>query len=205
MASTDPTQAPAPQEEPAAREAKGGGFTRSHALSLVLAVAITAAIIAFRQELARFAAYGYLGIFVITLVGNATVILPVPGLVAVFAGGTALNPWLVGLVAGLAQPIGELTGYLAGYGGAGVVENRETYRRLRGWMQRHGFLTILVLAAIPNPVFDAAGIIAGALQMPVWKFLLACFLGKTAKSLAIAWLGAQSVDWLAPLLNAITK
>jgi uncharacterized membrane protein YdjX (TVP38/TMEM64 family) len=204
MDSTDPTQAPPPQEA-ATEEAKGARFTLSHALSLALAVGITVAIIAFRQQLARFAAYGYLGIFVITLVGNATVILPVPGLVAVFAGGTALNPWLVGLVAGVAQPIGELTGYLAGYGGGGVVENRAGYQRLHQWMERHGFLTIFVLAAIPNPVFDVAGIMAGALHMPVWQFLLACFLGKTVKSLAVAWLGSQSVQWLAPLLNAIGK
>lgn len=199
MDTTDPTQLPTP-ECSAPEQAKGGGFTLLHALSLILAVAITAAIIAFREDLARFAAYGYAGIFVITLVGNATVILPVPGLVAVFAGGTALNPWIVGLVAGVAQPIGELTGYLAGYGGGGAVENRELYRKLRGWMERHGLLTILVLAAIPNPAFDVAGIIAGALRMPVWKFLLACFLGKTVKSLAIAWLGSQSMQWLAPFL-----
>lgn len=202
MGTSDPTQAPDPGNA-ATQEARGGGFTLSHALSLVLAVAITAAIIAFRQELARFAAYGYLGIFVITLVGNATVILPVPGLVAVFAGGTALNPWIVGLVAGVAQPIGELTGYLAGYGGAGVVENRASYQRVRRWMEQHGFLTIFVLAAIPNPVFDMAGIMAGALRMPVWQFLLACWLGKTIKALAIAWLGSQSVQWAAPLLRML--
>jgi membrane protein YqaA with SNARE-associated domain len=185
---------------PASGEGKGAGFTPAHALSLALAVAITAAVIIFRDELARFATYGYLGIFVISLVGNATVILPVPGLVAVFAGGTALNPWLVGLVAGVAQPIGELTGYLAGYGGGAVVENRQLYLKLRGWMERHGFITILILATIPNPAFDMAGIIAGALRMPIWQFLLACFIGKTVKSLAVAWLGYQSIDWLSPLL-----
>ncbi|HOG47991.1 MAG TPA: VTT domain-containing protein [Anaerolineae bacterium] len=179
------------------------GFHLAHAVSLLLAVAITVAVIIFRNELARFAAYGYLGIFIVTLVGNATVILPVPGLVAVFAGGTAFNPWLVGLIAGVAQPIGELTGYLAGYGGGAVVENRALYAKLCCWMERHGFLTILVLAAIPNPVFDMAGIIAGALHMPVWKFLLACFLGKTAKSFAVAWLGQQSAGWMAPLLNTL--
>ncbi len=199
----DPTGAPpeAPPAETPAREAPRVGFHMSHVMSLLLAVGITAAVIVFRDDLARFATYGYVGIFVINLVGNATVILPVPGLVAVFAGGTALNPLIVGLVAGVAQPLGELTGYLAGYGGGAAVENRALYQKLRGWMERHGFVTIFVLAAIPNPAFDVAGIIAGALRMPVWQFLLACFLGKTLKSLVVAWLGSQSIGWLGPLLQ----
>lgn len=173
----------------------------AHILSLLLAIAITAAVFAFREELARFAAYGYLGVFVVTLVGNATVILPVPGLVAVYAGGAALNPWIVGLVAGVAQALGELTGYLAGYGGGAALESRPNYLRVRGWMERRGFLTIIVLALIPNPLFDIAGITAGALRMPLHQFLLACWIGKTLKALAVALLGLFSAQWLGTLLQ----
>jgi membrane protein YqaA with SNARE-associated domain len=182
------------------KEGRWRGFPLLRALALFLSLAITAAIIIFRQHLAAFAGYGYLGVFVVSLLGNATVILPVPSLLAVFAGGTAFNPFIVGLVAGVAEPLGELTGYLAGYGGAAIVENRQRFQRLQHWMQRHGFITILVLSAIPNPLFDMAGVSAGALRMPVWKFLLSCWIGKTAKALAIAWLGSQSIQWLAPLL-----
>ncbi len=179
------------------------GFTLGRALSLLLAVGITAAVFAFGRQLARFATYGYLGVFLITLVGNATIILPVPGLLAVYAGGAVLNPFMVSLVAGVGQSLGELTGYLAGYGGGGVIENRAYYAKVQGWMQRRGFVTIVVLAAIPNPVFDVAGICAGALHMPVSKFLLACWLGKTAKALAVALLGLASVRWLGPLLQSL--
>jgi len=197
------TATPPERPEQAAAEAPSAAFTLKRALALLLALGITAAIIQFRQELARFAAYGYLGIFVVSLLGNATVFLPVPSLVAVFAGGTAFNPLITGLVAGAAEPLGELTGYLAGYGGGGVFENRAYYQKLRGWMQRNGFVTILVLAAIPNPLFDVAGMMAGALHMPVWKFLLSCWLGKTIKALAIAGLGSFLVQWLAPMLRGL--
>jgi len=190
-------------ELPAPAEARSQVFPWLRVFSLLLAVAITAAIIAFRDDLARFAAYGYIGVFIVSLVGNATVILPVPSLLAVFAGGTAFNPVITGLVAGVAEPLGELTGYLAGYGGGAVIEHRRYYDRLHQWMERRGFITILVLSTIPNPLFDVAGITAGALRMPVWQFLLACWLGKTIKALAIAWLGSQSVQWAAPLLRML--
>lgn len=164
----------------------------SKALALLLSVAITVSIFVFREQLASLQHYGYLGVFLISLLGNATVIFPAPSLVVVFAGGSVFNPLLVGLVAGLGEPLGELTGYLAGYGGSAVVEDRQRYERIRDWMQRRGFLTILVLSAIPNPLFDLAGISAGMLRFPVARFLLACWLGKTFKAIAFALLGSFS-------------
>ncbi|MDI7277619.1 MAG: VTT domain-containing protein [Anaerolineae bacterium] len=194
-----------PEAGPPPAQAQGAGRSpiALRVLALVVALGITVAIILLRDELARFAAYGYIGIFVVSVVGNATVLLPVPSLLAVFAGGTAFNPLLTGLVAGVAEPLGELTGYLAGFGGSAIIENQARYEQMRHWMRRHGFATIVVLSAIPNPIFDLAGITAGALHMPVWRFLLACWLGKTAKALAIAWLGSQSVRWVEPLLRLV--
>jgi uncharacterized membrane protein YdjX (TVP38/TMEM64 family) len=66
-------------------------------------------------------------------------------------------------------------------------------------MQRHGFLTVLALSAIPNPLFDLAGIAAGASHYPIARFVTACFLGKTIKGLAIALAGSQSIPWLEAL------
>ena len=140
--------------------------------------------------------------FLISVIGNATVFLPVPSLAVVFAGGSVLNPLLVGLIAGLGEPLGELTGYLAGYGGSAIVQDRQRYERLQGWMERRGFLTLFVLSAIPNPIFDLAGITAGMLKYPVGKFLIACFLGKTIKSFGVAYLGSVSLPWL---LNMIQR
>ncbi len=171
---------------------------RSHLVALFVSMAITALIVIFRRELADLAGYGYVGVFLISLLGNATVILPVPSLAVVFAGGSVLNPLLVGVVAGLGEPLGELTGYMAGYGGSAVVEQRERFQRVQEWMEQRGFLTILVLSAIPNPLFDLAGISAGMLHYPVTKFLVACWIGKTAKAIAIAYLGSGLFGAVAP-------
>ncbi|HQF63663.1 MAG TPA: hypothetical protein PLT26_14275, partial [Anaerolineaceae bacterium] len=55
------------------------------------------------------------------------------------------------------------------------------------------------IAFIPNPLFDAAGMIAGALKMPLWRFLIYCWIGKCLKMLAFALGGAALIDlipWL---------
>lgn len=110
--------------------------------------------------------------------------------------GAVLYWPLVGLVAGLGEALGETTGYLAGFGGSAVVENKELYARLHYWMEKHGMLTIFVLSVIPNPVIDLAGITAGALKYSFYKFMLALWVGKTIKTLIFAWAGAHSVNWI---------
>ena len=183
----------------AEKEERKAALTKKRVLSfvvLLLSLLITLVIISLRDRIARFSSYGYLGIFVISLLGNATVILPAPSLLAVGVGGGIFNPLIVGLVAGPAEALGELTGYLAGYGGRAAIEDREMYARLERWMKRRGDLVIFLLSAIPNPLFDLAGIAAGSLRFPIWRFLLVCWLGKTLKDLAVAQIGAQAMKLL---------
>nr|GLL37289.1 vacuole membrane protein KMS1-like isoform X1 [Ipomoea trifida] len=40
------------------------------------------------------------------------------------------------------------------------------------------FFTILVLASVPNPLFDLAGIMCGQFGIPFWKFFTATLIGK---------------------------
>ena len=108
------------------------------------------------------------------MLANATVLLPAPGIIFVFAMGAVFDPFWVAIAAGLGAAIGELTGYLAGFSGQGVVENVDYYDRLLNWMDKHtrlSNLALTVLAFIPNPFFDLAGIAAGALKIPVFRFL----------------------------------
>ena len=159
---------------------------------IVFAVALSIAIWVFRDQLRSVGNYGYLGIFLIAVAGNATIILPVPTIVTAFAGGSVFNPIAVGLVSAAGATIGELTGYMAGRSGTAIVENQEVYDRFKRWMTRHGLLALFVLAAIPNPLFDVAGIIAGLSKMKVSTYLIVVCAGKIVKFLAIAYLGAGS-------------
>lgn len=135
--------------------------------------------------------YGYLGVFIVTLITTGAFVLPIPYLAVIFKASTFLDPVAVALIAGIAAALGEMTGYLLGAGSRDLIPRNRWERASERWMQRHGFLTIAVLAFIPNPAFDAAGIAAGALRYAAWRFALACFVGKTAKFLVIAFFGSR--------------
>lgn len=197
---------PPPRSSPAGTgppPEKGGLLSRTPVrVAIVLAmIALSVAIYLFRDRFAGLAAVGYPGIFLVSFLGNATIVLPAPSIFLVFSMGSALPFYWVGLSAGVGEALGELTGYTLGVSGRAVIEKRETYERLRGWMQRRGALTILVLSIIPNPIVDLAGIAAGSLGYPLWRFLLFCWLGKTIKSILIAWAGSQSIRAIEPLLR----
>ena len=189
--------------QPAARtrsRASRAQTTATRVFALLFAIGITVAIVYFSDQLERFANYGYLGVFLISVAGNATLVLPAPFLLLVYAMGAVLNPFLVGALAGVGGTLGELTGYMAGFSGRALIENRERYDQITGWMHRNGALTILILALIPNPLFDIAGMAAGALRYPLWRVLVFCVMGKIVKTTLVALAGAQSIAFIEQLL-----
>jgi membrane protein DedA with SNARE-associated domain len=165
-------------------------------LAVLAVIGISVYIFSIRDHVDQFAAWGYPGVFLIALLANATVFLPAPGVAVVFAMGSVFHPLGVALAAGVGGALGELTGYLAGFSGGAVVEKTAAYARIQPWVQKWGGWAVLVLAAIPNPFFDLAGIAAGTLKMPVWKFLLFCWVGQTIKMTAFAYAGAASLPLL---------
>ncbi len=165
-------------------------------LSLLAAIGISAFIFSIRNRAEEFTAYGYPGIFLVALFANATVILPAPGLAIVFAMGSVFHPLGIGIVAGTGGALGELSGYLAGFSGQAIIERMDIYEKISPWVDKYGTLAILILAAVPNPFFDLAGIAAGIAKMPWLNFLLACWAGQLIKMTAVAYAGAYSINWL---------
>lgn len=172
-----------------------------HVVALLLVICITVVVPANRHRLEGLAAYGYLGILGLCFLANATVLLPAPSLAIVFAFGSVYSPFWVGAVGALGTTLGELTGYLAGYGGRPLVETTSWSQRLRGSMERYSAVVIFVMALAPLPVFDVAGIIAGSLGIGLLRFLLPCLAGKLIKMLAFSYLGAGLLPWLEPLIG----
>ena len=62
-------------------------------------------------------------------------------------------------------------------------------------MGHHGGLVLFILSVVPNPFFDAAGIAAGALRYPVWRFLGLVWMGKTLKYLGTAYACNYGAGW----------
>lgn len=171
-------------------------LTAARILAFVAVIGITLLIYSVRDQAAKLAVYGYPGIFLVSFLAYATVLLPAPGIAVVFAMGAVFHPIGVALAAGTGAALGETTGYLIGFSGQGVVERADIYEKLTIWMQRNGPLTVFLLAAIPNPFFDMAGVVAGALKMPYLKFIFWCWCGQVIKMLAFAYAGAASLDTL---------
>ncbi|HIE24728.1 MAG TPA: DedA family protein [Anaerolineales bacterium] len=164
-------------------------------LSLFAVIGISVFIYSVRDQVEQFAGYGYPGVFIIALLSYATVLLPAPSLAVVFTIGGVFHPLGVALSASAGAAIGELSGYMAGFSGQAVVERMDIYNRIMPWIDKYGIFAIFVLAIIPNPFFDLAGIAAGVVRIPIKSFLLACWLGQFIKATVFAYAGAASINW----------
>ncbi|MBI4218747.1 MAG: VTT domain-containing protein [Chloroflexi bacterium] len=146
---------------------------------------------------------GYTGVFLVNLIGSASLILPVPGAAAACIAAfpdTGLHPFSVGLLAGIGQGIGEITGYLAGKSGQTFVSRNRHYARVRAWTLKGGGALLFVFALIPNPVMDLAGIAAGSLGYPFTRFLLFVATGKILRSIGISYGCYYGVEFLTRLV-----
>ena len=166
------------------------------ALALLAVVGITVYIYSIRSQVEQFKEYGYIGIFLVALLANATVLLPAPGVAIIYAMGAVFNPFLVGLAAGTGGAVGELSGYMAGFSGQAVIERTDMYDRFKPWVDQYGGWAIMALSAIPNPFFDVAGIAAGISKMNMRTFLLSTWAGQLIKMTLFALAGRYSIGWI---------
>jgi membrane protein YqaA with SNARE-associated domain len=179
----------------------GPGRLVKPVLGLVLVAAIAVAAVCTlgdadrRQalELMLQSPMGLVGLFALSVLSSATLLLPVPGVALTILAATVADPIVVGIVAGLGQTVGELTGYMAGASGGAILGNRIASSRMASWMRRRGALTLFLLGLIPNPAFDVAGMLAGALRLPVMTFVAAAGCGKVVRNVVIAWAAARGL------------
>jgi membrane protein YqaA with SNARE-associated domain len=198
------------QRTSAGRPATGFVWRFEYTLLIGVFLLLTAFAIGFfyfSADIESLKSYGYAGLFLINVIGAASILLPSPAGASVVAGGALLEDFLgvpafiwVGLVAGLGEAIGEFSGYAAGYGGRFIIEERPAYHRIRAWMEKRGFITMFIMSTIPNPFFDVAGLAAGAVQMPLRSFFFAVLGGKVIKNTWLAAAGGVGAGVVAHLL-----
>jgi membrane protein YqaA with SNARE-associated domain len=159
--------------------------------------------------------FGYASVFLMNLASTATFYFPVPGLTAaaqtlIATEGDASDfPWLIGIFGGAGMALGEVTAYYAGMLGAELVRGRDLPgpRRFHGAMQRAingvnwlmkrwGMITLFVLSALPNPLFEVAGLTAGSVRMPFRRFIVSVTGGKVVRGMLLAYYGTDVYDAL---------
>lgn len=143
-------------------------------------------------DYSAFGNYAYFGVFLITAIANATVVIPVPyiPIVARIAAQSS-NVGVVILAGALGSALGESVAFFVGRSGRAAVESTRFYT----WVQRQlrhpwrAFVVLFLLAAPPNPAFDVAGLTAGALGLPFGLFFTAVFLGRIIRMALFALVG----------------
>lgn len=137
---------------------------------------------------------GYLGIFVISILGNLIPFIPIPYLVAVYLYAAFIpgsNPILVGIVSGLGAGVGKLIVYLFSRGASHVVlsqATRERYSKISSLLGNWGMIAVFLFAATPSPD-DAIIIPLGLMGYNPFKFFLGVTMGKILISIATAYSG----------------
>lgn len=151
-------------------------------------------------DYARLANYAVLGVFVLTALATATIVVPVPYIpiilrIAEQTPDTA-TLILIAVAAGAGSVIGEISGYMVGRAGRHAFQDTRMSRWVATQMTHpvRAFGALLVLSAPPNPLFDVAGIAAGTFGVPFWLFATAVFLGRMLRMLGLVFLGAYLVQ-----------
>jgi membrane protein YqaA with SNARE-associated domain len=163
---------------------------------VVITLLMAAAIIIFDDQVKAMQHYGYMGAFFISILGGATVIIPVPMLAVVFAlGGVMEYPWLVGISAALGELVGALIIYMTGHGAGRAISNskhgwiQRTYDKMLGLMERKGAITLFLVTFIVNPFFYPAAFACGALRFGLKKYITIVLIGKIIKCMTVVYLG----------------
>jgi len=166
-------------------------------VQIFLSILIVALIIIFSGEIEKLAVFGYVGAFLIAMLGSATIILPSPAFAAIIAMAAYFDPVLLGIVAGIGSGIGELTGYVAGKGARNILNSHiKESKKIEDFVRKYNVIAVFILAFIPNPLFDAAGLIAGGLKIKWWRFLIACIAGRVLRYVLLAVLGHWTIEVL---------
>ncbi len=137
--------------------------------------------------------YGYLGAFIVSILGNLLPFMPIPYLAAIFlftANVPGVDPLVVGLISGIGGGIGKLIVFLTGWGVSSFLSEEQekqmaAFKKLLG---DYGALAAFLFAATPSPD-DIIIIPLGLIKYNAWKFFAAVTAGKIVISIATSYFG----------------
>lgn len=138
---------------------------------------------------------GLIGLFVINFVSSAGFFVSGPAFLTIITGGELYSPILVAIVAAIGACLGDMLGFAFGHSGRRLAKKKldrhKTIRFLEKHFHRHGGLIIFIIAIIPNPFFDAIGILAGIVNYPPVKFFTIMLAGRFLRYWLLAQFGSK--------------
>jgi uncharacterized membrane protein YdjX (TVP38/TMEM64 family) len=177
-------------------------------LGVVITILMAVAIVVFKEQVQELQNYGYLGAFIISILGGAVIIIPVPMLAVVFAlGGVMPLPWMVGLAAALGETVGALSIYMTGRGAGRAISSskhgriQRVYDRMLGLIERQGAITLFAVTSVINPFFYPAAFACGALRFGLRKYTIIVLTGKIIKCMTVVYAGYFGLKGLFHLIG----
>jgi membrane protein DedA with SNARE-associated domain len=190
-------ETPAPVDPAKQKRSRRWAYVISIA-GVLLTILMFVAIIAFNDQVKEMQRWGYLGAFIISILGGATIIIPVPMLAVVVALASAMGtPWEVALL-GFSSAGGELVGaliiYYTGTGAGRAISTnahgrvQKAYQKMLNFIERRGNWALFAISSIINPFFYPAAFACGALKFGLRRFLFVVIIGKLIKCMSTVYL-----------------
>lgn len=135
--------------------------------------------------------FGFLGVFLISLVGTMSIVFPIPYTLVILGLGVAgWDPLMLTISAGLGSAIGEIAGYLLGYYGRRIISS-DRQRKMDYLLKILGKYTpfaLFIFALTPLPD-DLLFIPLGILRYNLLKAFIPSLLGKLLMCYILASFG----------------
>ncbi len=140
-------------------------------------------------------AHGYLGAFIISVLGSLIPFLPVPYLIPIVLMSKVLDPLILGIAAGVGGALGKITSYMLGRFGRRFLseERRKKTATLGKAIEKYGVIAVFLFALTPLPD-DVVYIPVGLTELSLVKFMIANMLGKIVLSWIVAYAGRLYFD-----------
>jgi membrane protein YqaA with SNARE-associated domain len=150
--------------------------------------------------------WGIWGVGAVAVLDSSSIPVPMDAILALYVWNDKSHFWLYCLLAAAGSAIGGLLPYGLGRAGGELFllkrVNRAKFERLRNRFERQEFLAVMIPSMMPPPTPWKVFIFAsGVFEMRVPNFLLAVFLGRMVRWLALSLLvlklGPGAVDLVA--------
>ncbi len=139
---------------------------------------------------------GYLLAFILAFIGGTSILFPIPYYLFVFTfGAGGLNPFVLGLSAGIGVMLGDSTSYFLGYHGSSILPTRlvSLFSKITQWLTKKSYKLIFIIfliygsvTPIPN---DLITVPMGLGKYNYWKVIIPLGIGNIIFNTLLALAG----------------
>lgn len=139
--------------------------------------------------------FGFIGVFLISFIGTATVLIPIPYTLIIFwvSAGSGITAWVIIMSSAVGSALGEGVGYLIGYSAKSVVGEKRQKKlnsMLKVLLRYKNLWPVLVFIFALTPLPDDLLFIPlGLAHFSFVRIFIPCLIGKIAMLTILVYMG----------------